>query len=63
MGSVVTKVPLSYNADGTVNKMVNLLSQYQQMTLTHLQQAAAIWYNVPLTPGEYPRGAFHHAYS
>jgi len=51
MGHVVTKVPIEYNLDGTIKKTANLLTQYQQMTLHNLQQAAIARYDTPLGVG------------
>ena len=51
MGKVILKVPIEYNADGSIAKTANLLTQYQQMTLEDLQQAAIARFDTHLVIG------------
>ena len=51
MGKVISKVPIEYNADGSIAKTANLLTQYQQMTLEDLQRAAIARFDTPLAVG------------
>ena len=51
MCSVVTKVPIAHNPDGTVKTTANLIIQYQQMTIEELQRAAFARYNTALALG------------
>ena len=51
LGPVITRIPVAWNPDGTVQEFKSIVDQYQTIELKHVQQAAHNRFATAIAPG------------